>query len=854
MSKDYFRFDPVGEFGIVNSTLGNAVYQESSAKHVVVPALESLLVWNMRTGQQVSSWKDPECHALASFIIECHNDLYAVGYEDGSIRLFNSKTASLMITLSGHSSGITALCFDAASGKLASGSKDCDIVIWDISSETGLYRLKGHTNAITGLCFMDSGKVLVSSSKDTLLKIWDLASQHCVDTMVAHHTEITCLIAEADLLYTATAERTLRCIKVDLEKFHKNLVSSKQDDMKLENGSRDDSLGVFELVEYIDRSTKERALWMALKQNYLVVSSNDRTLELFKINKKNDSSKKHVHLLRSCKLSSKARAVCFSLDWKIKSQKSIKLLVTLNSNTVQEVILPLDAAEDLRIDASLDHLGHRSEVRLVKVSNDGKLVLSASDESMKLWNVNTGNCIRTIVTDVAVLSGIFTPSDSEVVLGLQSGAIYYYDLNTGDLIDSIQAHEAAINSIEIAPDGKGFITGSADKSIKFWEFKRKKEGKARIKHIKTLQIGEAVLCVRYSPDQRLIAIALLDMTVKVFYEDSLKFFLSLYGHKLPVTSMSISSDSSIIATGSADKSIKVWSLQFGDCRRSLFAHTEAVTSIQFIPGHKHLVSAGKDSLVKYWDLETFEQLQKLSGHHGTVWSISYGGQGIVVSASQDRSIRVWRQDERGGELLFPQEEKEKEVDEQIDQSLLEANPFEKDAVIQAETGPASKQTLASMKAGERLVEALEAADTERTKLNQRDLAKQHGQDLELPSREPLFLAVGGDKTPAELVLWAFEQIPLPELEEALLSIPLARLKSILFYLNEWLGHRLSLTMSSRVLSKLIKIWYNYICADASLLGLLESIEKAQDGQIQEFKELMEGNIGAIRYHNNSIVW
>ncbi len=28
--------------------------------------------------------------------------------------------------------------------------------------------------------------------------------------------------------------------------------------------------------------------------------------------------------------------------------------------------------------------------------------------------------------------------------------------------------------------------------------------------------------------------ALLDCTVKVFFLDSLKFFLSLYGHKLPV--------------------------------------------------------------------------------------------------------------------------------------------------------------------------------------------------------------------------------------------------------------------------------------------------------------------------------
>ena len=38
-----------------------------------------------------------------------------------------------------------------------------------------------------------------------------------------------------------------------------------------------------------------------------------------------------------------------------------------------------------------------------------------------------------------------------------------------------------------------------------------------------------------SHDGKYIAVALLDSTVKVFFEDSLKFSLSLYGHKLPVS-------------------------------------------------------------------------------------------------------------------------------------------------------------------------------------------------------------------------------------------------------------------------------------------------------------------------------
>ena len=66
-----------------------------------------------------------------------------------------------------------------------------------------------------------------------------------------------------------------------------------------------------------------------------------------------------------------------------------------------------------------------------------------------------------------------------------------------------------------------------------------------------------------SQSKLLLAAGLLDSTIKVFFDDSLKFFLSLYGHKLPVTTIDISTDSTLLASGSADKTIKLWGLDFG---------------------------------------------------------------------------------------------------------------------------------------------------------------------------------------------------------------------------------------------------------------------------------------------------
>ena len=65
-------------------------------------------------------------------------------------------------------------------------------------------------------------------------------------------------------------------------------------------------------------------------------------------------------------------------------------------------------------------------------------------------------------------------------------------------------------------------------------------------------------CACYSSDAKHLAIGLLDATVKVLFVDTFKQYLTLFGHKLPVLAVSISSDGSLLASASADKTVKIW--------------------------------------------------------------------------------------------------------------------------------------------------------------------------------------------------------------------------------------------------------------------------------------------------------
>lgn len=201
--------------------------------------------------------------------------------------------------------------------------------------------------------------------------------------------------------------------------------------------------------------------------------------------------------------------------------------------------------------------------------------------------------------------------------------------------------------LDSLPDKTGFVSCSADGHVKVWKWAAGDQGNVKLTATEALSIntGQDVLCVRLSPDSKLLAASLISNVIKaclaslallyklnilrrsafdscfnlqVFYLDSLKWFVDLYGHKLPALTMDISSDSTLLVSGSADKNIKIWGLDFGDCHKSLFAHQDSVMAVAFVRNTHYIFTAGKDKMVKYWDADTFELLLELPAHHGSV--------------------------------------------------------------------------------------------------------------------------------------------------------------------------------------------------------------------------------------------
>ena len=151
------------------------VLMDKSGTLAIVGALDDVLVWNIKKEVIVKRCtSDSEVTRLA---LHPNTDNVAAGYASGLIKLWEGsindtfESNEALVTLSGHKSAVSALCFNAASSLLVSGSADTDVIIWDMINEQGLYRLRGHRDMVTSCIILEALNILITSSKDTTVKV-----------------------------------------------------------------------------------------------------------------------------------------------------------------------------------------------------------------------------------------------------------------------------------------------------------------------------------------------------------------------------------------------------------------------------------------------------------------------------------------------------------------------------------------------------------------------------------------------------------------------------------------------------------------------------------------------------------
>jgi U3 small nucleolar RNA-associated protein 12 len=868
LTKQYLAYKNVGNFNIIASTRANGVFLNLSnveGRYFAVSGAENVLIWDLRydfnSFHCVSSKKIAIIFRIGEKICELtrgseeitclcgsSDNLYlAVGYTDGVICIFNLRTKELESTLTLHRSGVSCLKFDQFGLKLLSGGLDTDLVVSDVVEQTGKCRLIGHTSAITDACFMEKyNDVAISCSKDSQVKFWNIESQYCFKTIVDHHAEVwgIGLLRNSSYLVTGSKDNSLRVYK---------LLESKEPE------TDDDAVSPFRcnFVGIIQRTGKGRTVNLVTDPSGQVLgcSGTDDEIELFyfcnpeeslhrltkrlkKIsvkNKEDSEVNKELSLSDEIKRISsiKTKDKVKSFDLLLSQTNELRIGVTFSNNLIRLYSIPIDKKHsEFKMVRAISQQGHHSECRSVCFSSDNLAVASGSGESLKLWSRSNMTCLRTIETEY-ILCTCFVPGDRHVLAGTKSGQLLIVDIVIGEIIEIISAHEKELWSVILTPDSRGCVTGGGDNSVKFWSFELIPDSNNEntkvlsLIHKNTLELEESVLAVKISPNNKYLAVALLDSTVKIFFVDSFKFFLSLYGHKLPVLCLDISYDFSLIATGSADRNVKIWGLDFGDCHRSLFAHDDSVMGLQFIPKTHMFFTCGKDGKIKQWDADTFEKIITLPGHIGEAYALSVSPNGkYLVSCGSDRTLRLFERTEEPLVLQDVQEEEREEIENRTlatgEESTVPGLPG---------LNLPSRKTVGAEKAAETILECLE-------------LGKKF--DVENTTEKPALMIALEVENSNDFLLVTLGRIRASDLEEALLLLPFNVVCELLEKLPLLAEKRKDQTeLICKVVLFLFRIHHKPIVNHQVLLPSIQKLIKNLEGSVVELRDMIGSNFHAM---------
>ncbi|XP_030217191.1 notchless protein homolog 1 [Gadus morhua] len=165
---------------------------------------------------------------------------------------------------------------------------------------------------------------------------------------------------------------------------------------------------------------------------------------------------------------------------------------------------------------------------------------------------------------------------------------------------SLQGHTEAVISTAFSPTGKYLASGSGDTTVRFW-----------------------------------------DLTTETPHHTS-------RGHTHWVLSIAWSPDGKKLASGCKNSQICIWDPVTGQqIGKTLIGHTKWITWLCWEPLHlnaecRYLASSSKDGSVRVWDTLLCRTEKIMTGHTQTVTCVKWGGDGLLYTSSQDRTIKVWR--------------------------------------------------------------------------------------------------------------------------------------------------------------------------------------------------------------------
>ncbi|KAG0042019.1 U3 snoRNP protein, partial [Gryganskiella cystojenkinii] len=624
-------------------------------------------------------------------------------------KIWDLKTGNFLHALKGHTNRFTGLIFLPSGQRIVTGSYDRAIHLWEVKSGVRLHSFEVQPDhaVVDAIACSGDGELLASSYEDRTVRLWDIETSECLRVLTGHRDSCHGItFSPSGKTLAITSHEGIKTWDVasgeklwTLEKSmttHGPAVYS-PDGLQIACGSEDNALLLLDSatgeISRILRGHTGRisSVEFSPDGSQLASGSNDRTVRLWdsKTGASGPVFQGHTEPVLSVHFSTSGRQIgSSSWDGTVRlwdsrgstlnprPRESHKYSVTTYIVPGGRYIASQCVARIGIWDRESGNLMHRVDPEEhnyhdIVVSPCGLQVASVGYNGVvKLWNLDTGQCVLTIDqdSDVGWDWSVTFSLDGTRLLTTGKTAAKVWNRRTGVLERELMGHDHPVEMAIFSPvGGRQLATFSGDLTVRLWDMST---GQCTA----TFVTPDTATGAAYSSDGSRIATHCRRTTTIHSWDTST-------GKGLPVIDtgcqnhLLFSADGRFLTCYSGtpwEEGVQEGTLQVWDMIKGRRVWTLGKTMGYAVAAMSHdsqfLISSsrGEEGAIRLWDLKTGQQIGKMDHYRGTHGSLALdmhiaGGGGnsrgggneelIMTVGSYEGDVSVWKLVAHEGPIL-----------------------------------------------------------------------------------------------------------------------------------------------------------------------------------------------------------